>query len=185
MANKKIIAINFSGIDSKIGSLHASMVVIKPSFLRDHYQKIIAFPDKIDSFKTKIERVYVDTMGARDLVEYMQPWMIEMAISMLNTYPKFWEHNIYIYFPLGKTVFMDNAEFPQNLSKVPLKTRTWHISGDSSPKALHLAKMFADKSRKEEIEHIKLIYGDYNSEDEFIKNNLDNLHVRPELRRIK
>ena len=152
MAKNKIV-ISIKGTENSYGPIIIAMVVVDSNFFRKVHL--------IDSLKDPALKGKM----INDNAQYMNVLMIEAKdvksskitksiIDILNTYPKFWEHSIYIN---GRYDEFLDAFMPENLRK-QVKSVTNIISKDKC-KEMMLADTIAELALKEETDYHNLLYG--------------------------
>ena len=172
MKNK--IGIHTEGLNNKLGSLFVGIVVVKSNFFRKNHISGGPIPNN-----AVLEHFYVYKISPRDIKKQIQTYELQGIIGCLNTYHQFWKHDIFINCSAPET-FRDliSGRISEGLKKVDLKINKWAIGNNTNNKIIKLTKKMVTDYYNEEQEYIKKIYGDYKTEDEFIKNNPNNPYIR-------
>ena len=174
---KAIIGCASSGVDSKIGRIFQVIISTPPDYFRKPIPKnpkeAVKFAENAGHFML-IDIFPKEFKGDKHIVIGI--------MELLNTMPEFWNHTINILYHADRQDFLDNMELTDGLKRVKIDFDKWNIIIEESdqyiPKVCKLAKKVADYYRDKEIKYIKTVYGDYNSEEEFIEKNPNIIHIR-------
>lgn len=172
------IGISSINLNGKLGSIFTIMVVVPPNFFRENH--MVSDSEKLlNMIKNKLLHIWVEKIPPVDIslptfdLERMEAKSI---INSLNTYPKFWEHDINIEY--SGDDLLDKIELPLGLRRVELNSSKWKINKNSVSKVCKLAKNIGQMYWNKELKDIKQIWGDFEDVDEFIRDNPENPHIR-------
>jgi len=171
---RNFLGIYTKGLENKVGSLFVGIAVVKPNFFRKNY-----ISDNIILNNAVLEHFYVYKISPSDIKKQIQFYELEGIIGCLNTYYQFWKHNIFIQCSSPET-FKDiiPINLPANLKKENISISKWNISKSINHPILKLVRKMVTDYFNDEQEYIKKIYGDYKTDDEFIRNNPNNPYIR-------